>query len=123
MECLGIFMPGKNPSLLSRINLAFKTLTGAIPIEENIAIQRCFQEQANCHDQRGGGPTMPEFGFSSISHSGFSFHNDIREKSKPGQQSSTSPSFLPQEKPSLHGFSGVAPQEQYFQYRNNFQRR
>ncbi|RDX88008.1 hypothetical protein CR513_30454, partial [Mucuna pruriens] len=104
------------------LEFAFKTLTGAIPVEENIAIQGFFQEPANRHDQRGGGSMVPKFGFSSISHSGFSLHNDIGEKSKQGQQSSTSSSFLPQEKQNLHGFSGVAPQEQYFQYSKNFQR-
>ncbi|XP_020216110.1 methyl-CpG-binding domain-containing protein 13 isoform X2 [Cajanus cajan] len=108
------------------LDFAFKTLTGTtIPVEENIAIQGGFQEPVNRHDQRNGSLTVPDFGFTSISHShrGLSFLNDIGEKSNPGQQSSTSSSFLPQEKPSVHGFSGVAPQEQFFQYSNNFQKR
>lgn len=108
------------------LDFAFKTLTGTtIPVEENIAIQGGFREPVNRHDQRNGGLTVPDFGFTSISdsHRGLSFLNDIGEKSNPGQQSSTSSSFLPQEKPSVHGFSGVAPQEQFFQYSNNFQKR
>ncbi|KAL2348061.1 hypothetical protein Fmac_002061 [Flemingia macrophylla] len=107
------------------LEFAFKTLTGTIPVEENIAIQGGFHEPANRHDQRDGGLTVQDFGFSSISpsHRGFSFHNNIGEDSKPGQQSSTSSSFLSQEKQSMHGFLGVAPQEQYFQYGNNFQKR
>lgn len=105
------------------LEFAFNTLTGTIPEEENIAIQGSFQEPANRHDQRGSGLTVPDFGFSSISHSDISFHNDMGEKSPPGQQSSTSSSFLPQEKPNQHGFLGVAPQEQYLKYSNNFQRR
>ncbi|KAK7406159.1 hypothetical protein VNO78_07779 [Psophocarpus tetragonolobus] len=106
------------------LEFAYKTLTGAIPVEENIAIKGCFQEPANHHDQNGSGSKVPKVGFSSISHSGsISFHNDIGEKSKPGQQSSTNSSLLAQEKSSLNGFSSVAPQEQYFQYSNNFQRR
>ncbi|XP_061337261.1 uncharacterized protein LOC133284277 [Gastrolobium bilobum] len=105
------------------LDFAFKTLTGTIPVQEDIAIQGCFQEHASCHAQRDGGSMLPEFGSSSISQSDISFPNDIGEKSKTGQQSSTSSSFLPLEKPSLHGFSGVDPQKHYSQCNNNFQRR
>ncbi|XP_027912255.1 methyl-CpG-binding domain-containing protein 13-like isoform X1 [Vigna unguiculata] len=102
------------------LEFAFDTLSGAIPVEENITIQACFQERAHSHGQRGGFSTVPDFGFSN---SGISFHNNIEEKSKSVQQSSASSSFLPQEKQGLGAFYGVDPQEQYFQNSNNFQRK
>ncbi|XP_047160220.1 methyl-CpG-binding domain-containing protein 13-like [Vigna umbellata] len=105
------------------LEFAFNTLSGSIPVEENITIQACFQERAHCHGQRGGFSTVPDFGFSSISHSGISFHNNIGEESKSVQQSSASSSFHPQEKQGLDAFFGVDPQEQYFQNNNNFQRK
>ncbi|XP_052725190.1 methyl-CpG-binding domain-containing protein 13 isoform X2 [Vigna angularis] len=105
------------------LEFAFNTLSGSIPVEENITIQACFQERAHSHGQRGGFSTVPDFGFSSISHSGISFHNNIGEESKSVQQSSASSSFLPQEKQGLDAFFGVDPQEQYFQNNNNFQRK
>ena len=100
------------------LEFAFKTLTGAIPVEENIAIQGCFQEPANRHDQRGGDSTLPEIGSSNISQS------DVGEKSMPGQEASMSSSFLPPEKSSSHGWTGIdITQRHYSQYNNNFQRR
>ncbi|CAJ1927974.1 unnamed protein product [Sphenostylis stenocarpa] len=103
------------------LEFAFNTLSGAIPAKENVTIQACFQEPANSHGQRGGGSTVPEFGLSSISHSGISFHNDVGDKSKSVQQSPVSSSFPPLGKQGLNGFSGVAPQGQYFQNSNNLQ--
>ncbi|XP_022631333.1 methyl-CpG-binding domain-containing protein 13 isoform X1 [Vigna radiata var. radiata] len=106
------------------LEFAFNTLSGSIPVEENITIQACFQERAHSNGQRGGFSTVPDFGFSSISHSGISFHNNIGENSKSVQQSTASSSFLPQEKQGLNAFFGVDPQEQYFQNNNNnFQRK
>ncbi|XP_019421486.1 PREDICTED: uncharacterized protein LOC109331442 isoform X1 [Lupinus angustifolius] len=70
------------------LDFAFKTLTGATPVDDDIAIQRCFQEFTDPHDQRDGISMFPEFGFSSITQSDVSFHTDIGDKSMPGQQSS-----------------------------------
>ncbi|GAU19487.1 hypothetical protein TSUD_77310 [Trifolium subterraneum] len=102
------------------LEFAFKTLTGAIPVEDNLAIQGGIQEPANCHDRRDDVSALPDFGSSNFSQSDFSFHFDTGVKSTPGQQSSTSSSF-----PSLglQGYPGVDPQQQYSQFNNNFQRR
>ncbi|XP_068469229.1 methyl-CpG-binding domain-containing protein 13-like isoform X4 [Phaseolus vulgaris] len=106
------------------LEFAFNTLSGTIPGEENITIPACFQENAHSHGQRGGVSNMPEFGFSSISHSGISFHNNnIGDNSNSVQQSPASSSFLPQEKQDLNGFWGVDPPQPYFQNNNNFQRK
>jgi len=105
------------------LEFAFNTLSGAIPVEENITIPPCFQERAHSHVQRGGVSTVPDFGFSSTSHSGISFHNNIGEKSQSVQQSPATSSFVPQEKQVLNGFWGVDPPQQYYQNNNNFQRK
>ncbi|KAK7358649.1 hypothetical protein VNO77_00587 [Canavalia gladiata] len=104
------------------LDFAFKTLTGVIPVEENLAIQGCLPEPANYHEQRDSTSTLPDFGSSSFSQSDFSFHYDTGVKSMPEQQSSMSSSFLPLEKASLQGFSGVDPQKHYSQCNKNFQR-
>ncbi|KAL1355824.1 hypothetical protein HN51_007799 [Arachis hypogaea] len=70
------------------LEFAFKTLTGDIQVEENMAGQGCFPEHANRHDQRNGGSALPEIGSSSISRS------HMAEKSMPPQPPSMSPSFL-----------------------------
>ncbi|PNY04952.1 methyl-CpG binding domain protein [Trifolium pratense] len=102
------------------LEFAFKTLTGAIPVEDNLAIPGGIQEPANCHDGRDDVSALPDFGSSNFSQSDFSFHFDTGVKSTPGQQSSMSSSF-----PSLglQGCPGVDPQQQYSQFNNNFQRR
>lgn len=104
------------------LEFAFKTLTGAIPVEENLSLQGCFQEPANCHDRRDGGSTLPHFGSSSFSQSDISFHYDIGVESRPGQQSSMSSSFPPLEKANLQGFPGTDPPKHYSQCNKNFQR-
>ncbi|KAL2342781.1 hypothetical protein Fmac_004066 [Flemingia macrophylla] len=105
------------------LEFAFKTLTGVIPVEENLTLQGCFQEPANYHDRRDSGAMLPDFGTSGFSQSDFSFLHDTGVKPIPGQQSSMSSSFLPVEKTSLQGFAGVDPQAHFSQCNNNFQRR
>jgi len=102
------------------LEFAFKTLTGVIPVEENLAVQGGVQEPVNCHDGRDGGSALPDFGSSSFSQSDFSFHFDTGGKSMPGQQSSMSSPFPSL---SLQGCPGVDPQQQYSQFNNDFQRR
>ncbi|XP_004503754.1 uncharacterized protein [Cicer arietinum] len=102
------------------LEFAFKTLTGVIPVEENLAIQGSIEEPANFHEGRDGGLALPDFGSSSFSQSDFSFHYDTGVNPMPGQQSSMSSSFPSL---SLHGCSGVDPQQQYSQCNINFQRR
>ncbi|TKY60597.1 Methyl-CpG-binding domain-containing protein 13 [Spatholobus suberectus] len=105
------------------LEFAFKTLTGVIPVEENLTLQGCFQEPANYHERRDSGSMLPDFGSSSFSHSDFSFLHDTGVKPMPGQQSSMSSSFLPLEKTSLQGCAGVDPPTHFSQCNNNFQRR
>ncbi|CAJ1937481.1 unnamed protein product [Sphenostylis stenocarpa] len=105
------------------LEFAFKTLTGVIPVEENLTLQGCFPEPANCHERRDGVSMLPDFRSSSFSQSDFSFLHDTGVKSMPGQQSSVSSSFLPLEKTSLPGFAGVDPQTHFSQCNNNFQKR
>ena len=105
------------------LEFAFKTLTGVIPLEENLTLQGCFPEAANYHERRDGVSLLPDFRSSSFSQSDFSFLHDTGVKSMPGQQSSVSSSFLPLEKTSLQGFAGVDPQPHFSQCNNNFQRR
>ncbi|XP_058731970.1 uncharacterized protein LOC131603604 isoform X1 [Vicia villosa] len=105
------------------LEFAFKTLTGVLPVEENLGTQGGNQEPSNCHTGRDGISTLPDFGSSSFSQSDFSFHFDTGVKStpgQPGQQSSVSSSFS---SPSLQSCPGVDPQQQYSQFNNNFQRR
>ncbi|XP_027921646.1 methyl-CpG-binding domain-containing protein 13-like isoform X2 [Vigna unguiculata] len=105
------------------LEFAFKTLTGVLPVEENLTLQGCFPEPANYHERRDGVSLLPDFRSSSFSQSDFSFFHDTGVKSMPGQQSSVSSSFLPLEKTSLQGFAGVDPQTHFSQCNNNFQRR
>ncbi|KAI5383782.1 uncharacterized protein LOC127107950 [Lathyrus oleraceus] len=107
------------------LEFAFKTLTGVIPVEENLGIQGGTQEPSDCQSGRDDVSALPDFGSSSFSQSDFSFHFDTGVKSTPGQQlpgqqSSVSSSFPSM---SLQSCPGVDPQQQYSQFNNNFQRR
>ncbi|KAG6688693.1 hypothetical protein I3842_11G137100 [Carya illinoinensis] len=47
------------------LEFAIKTLTGAIPVEDNLAVQGTFQEQLDIsHTRRNGGLALPDFGSS-----------------------------------------------------------
>ncbi|RDX88441.1 Methyl-CpG-binding domain-containing protein 13, partial [Mucuna pruriens] len=107
------------------LEFAFKTLTGVIPVEENLTLQGCFQEPANYHERRDGGSMLPDIGTSSFSQSDFSFLHDTGVKSIPGgqQQSSMNSPFLPSEKTTLQGCAGVDSQTHFSKCTNNFQRR
>ncbi|CAK8579153.1 unnamed protein product [Lathyrus sativus] len=102
------------------LEFAFKTLTGVIPVEENLGVQGGIQEPSNCQNGRDDVSALPDFGSSSFSQSDFSFHFDTGVKSTPGQQSSVSSSFPSS---SLQSCPAVDPQQQYSQFNNNFQRR
>lgn len=96
------------------LEFAFKTLTGAITIEENLAIQGCFEEPANWLGRRdSGGSALPDLGPINFSQSDLASYYDMGEKSMPGQQSSTS----------LNGCAGYDPQEHYSPSNKNFQGR
>ncbi|KAE9597740.1 putative DNA-binding domain-containing protein [Lupinus albus] len=105
----------------SCLEFAFKTLTGAIPVDENL-FQCGFPEPANFHDRRDGGSTLPHIGSSSLSQSDISFYHDTGMESRPEQQSSTSFSFPVLEKPNLQDCPGVDPKKHYSQWNKNFHR-
>ncbi|KAI4315389.1 hypothetical protein L6164_028204 [Bauhinia variegata] len=100
------------------LQFAFKTLTGAIPVEGNLAMQHCFQGPANYHGQgqRDGGSKLPDFVSSRFPQSDISSHHHLGEKSTPGQQPSMSSSFLPLENVSIHDCSGQKPHPNYSKF-------
>ncbi|MED6219925.1 hypothetical protein PIB30_040381, partial [Stylosanthes scabra] len=132
------------------LEFAFKTLTGDIPVQQNIPpVQGGFQEPVNLHDQRNGGSALPEIGSSSISQSHIAqgsmptqppsmnsslFTSTQAQRSMPTQPPSMSSSLFPSTQlPSIN--SPILPQENsnpptgtdaqrhYSQYNINFQRR
>ncbi|XP_057420249.1 methyl-CpG-binding domain-containing protein 13-like isoform X3 [Lotus japonicus] len=125
------------------LEFAYKTLTGEIPVEENVATQGCIQQPASRNEKRDDGLTLPDFGFSSFSQSDISFQYDIGMMSMPGQQSSSmSSSFPSTENASQQGYPpgfgpqkyppgfdpqkyppGFVPQKYHPQYNKNFQSR
>ncbi|XP_015896218.3 uncharacterized protein LOC107429953 isoform X1 [Ziziphus jujuba] len=93
------------------LDFAFKTLTGAIPIEDNL-VQGYFQEQLDTsHSQRNGNLALPDFGSLSFFQSDISSHFDSPEKSVSGQQLSSSSSFLPAGNANLPSCSGIHSQQ------------
>ncbi|KAF7828301.1 methyl-CpG-binding domain-containing protein 13-like isoform X1 [Senna tora] len=97
------------------LEFAFKTLTGAITVEENLPIQGCFQESVSWREQSDSGPALPDFGSTSFSQSDIASYYDVGDKSLPlpGQQSSTS----------LNGCAGYDPKEDYSRFSKDFQGR
>lgn len=69
------------------LEFAFKTLTGAIPVEDNLAIQGSFQEQLDIsHTQRDISLALPDFGLLSSFQNDISFNFDSAEKSVSGHE-------------------------------------
>ncbi|KAF7810249.1 methyl-CpG-binding domain-containing protein 13-like [Senna tora] len=101
------------------LEFAFKTLTGTLSIEENLAMQGCFQEPEKYRSQRDASSMLPDFGSPSFSQNDVSFHYNM-EKPPPGQHSSMSSSILPPEKVNLD--LGVEPDSNthYSQCSKNF---
>lgn len=90
------------------LEFAFKTLTGAIPVEDNLAIQASFQEQLDISQtQRDSSLALPDFGFPSSFQNDISFNFDSAEKSvsghEPGSVSLPSCSGVGSQKPCLEG--------------------
>ncbi|XP_034711587.1 methyl-CpG-binding domain-containing protein 13-like isoform X3 [Vitis riparia] len=72
------------------LEFAFKTLTGAIPIEDNLEIEGYFQQQIDSSHTQNSSPTLPDFGLPSSQF-------DAQEKSVPRQHFASKPSVLPKE--------------------------
>lgn len=92
------------------LEFAFKTLTGAIPVEDNLA-QGYFPEQLDIsHTRRDSGLALPDFGSPNFFQNDISSHFDTPEKSVSGHQPSMSSSLLPTGTVSLPSCSGIGSQ-------------
>jgi hypothetical protein len=90
------------------LEFAFKTLTGVIPVEDNLAIQGSFQEQLDIsHTQRDSSLALPDFGLPSSFQNDISFNFDSAEKPvsghEPGNVSLPSCSGVGSQQPRLEG--------------------
>ncbi|KAK4262736.1 hypothetical protein QN277_028259 [Acacia crassicarpa] len=72
------------------LEFAFKTLTGAITIEEDLPIQGCLEETSIWNGQRDSYSSLPDFGSTSFSQSDISSFYNMEERSIPEQQPQTS---------------------------------
>ncbi|KAJ4952852.1 hypothetical protein NE237_029684 [Protea cynaroides] len=76
------------------LEFAFKTLTGAIPVDDNLVIGDYFQQNHRMdQDQSVSGFTLPDFGFDGFCQTDFLFQFGATEKSATKQQSSGTPTF------------------------------
>lgn len=93
------------------LEFAFKTLTGEIPIEDNLEIQGSFLQQiGNSYNQMDGGLALPDIGLHSFFQNDISTQFDALEKATSKQQFSMSTS-LPPENVNFPIFSGIGPQQ------------
>ncbi|XP_028767492.1 uncharacterized protein LOC114725177 isoform X1 [Neltuma alba] len=72
------------------LEFAFKTLTGAITIEEDLPTQGCLEETAIWSGQRDSYSSLPDFGPTSFSQSDISSYCNMEERSIAEQQPQTS---------------------------------
>ncbi|XP_075641722.1 uncharacterized protein LOC142613304 isoform X2 [Castanea sativa] len=92
------------------LEFAFKTLTGAIPVEDNLA-QGYFQEELDIsHTRRDSGLALPDFGSHNFFQNDITSHFDLPEKSETGHQPSMSSSLSPPGTVSLPSCSGIGSQ-------------
>ncbi|GFZ02140.1 hypothetical protein Acr_15g0007490 [Actinidia rufa] len=93
------------------LEFAFKTLTGAIPIEDNIAIQGYFQQQVDTSNpQADGCLSLPEIGLPNCFQSDISSDFATAGKSVSVPQLLENGTFPVPGNVSLTGCSGDAPQ-------------
>ncbi|KAK9276146.1 hypothetical protein L1049_005677 [Liquidambar formosana] len=103
------------------LEFAFKTLTGAIPVEDNLEIQGYFQQLDTPLVKRDGGLTLPDFGLPSYFQSDVSSHFDAPETPVSRQQLPVNPSLLAPGNVSLSSYSGIGPQKPSLQVNKNDQ--
>lgn len=72
------------------LEFAFKTLTGATTIEEDLPIQGCLGEAGIWNGQRDSYSSLPDFGLTSFSQSDISSYYNSEDRSIPEQQPQTS---------------------------------
>ncbi|XP_050227297.1 methyl-CpG-binding domain-containing protein 13-like isoform X2 [Mercurialis annua] len=107
-------------------DFAYKTLTGAIPVESNLPVQSYFQQQVDAsqnrrelvdpsHASRDGTLALPDFGLPGFFKTDISIHFDSPEKQQVAVQPlvpSSNPSFAPSGSMSLPSYSSLGPQQQ-----------
>jgi len=92
------------------LEFAFKTLTGAIPVEDNLA-QGYFQEELDIsHTRRDSGLALPDFDSHNFFQNDITSHFDLPEKSETGHQPSMSSSLSTPGTVSLPSCSGIGSQ-------------
>uniref|UniRef100_A0A5B7ARN4 Putative methyl-CpG-binding domain-containing protein 13 isoform X1 n=1 Tax=Davidia involucrata TaxID=16924 RepID=A0A5B7ARN4_DAVIN len=94
------------------LEFAFKTLTGAIPVEDNLAIEGYFQQQVDNSHTRDGCSALPDFGLPSSFQSDISVHFDAPEKPVCLPQLPENPTCPPSSgNVSIPSCSGIGPQQ------------
>ncbi|KGN50128.1 methyl-CpG-binding domain-containing protein 13 [Cucumis sativus] len=94
------------------LDFAFKTLTGAIPIDDSLEIQSFFEERLeSSRSQKDSSPALPDFGSPNLFQNDISSHFDGPEKSVSGQHLSLDPQ-LSLGNVSLPSCSGFTSQQQ-----------
>uniref|UniRef100_A0A9I9CLZ9 Uncharacterized protein n=1 Tax=Cucumis melo TaxID=3656 RepID=A0A9I9CLZ9_CUCME len=94
------------------LDFAFKTLTGAIPIDDSLEIQSFFEERLeSSRSQKDSSPALPDFGSPNLFQNDISSHFDGPEKSATGQHLSLDPQ-LTLGNVSLPSCSGFTSQQQ-----------
>ncbi|PIA31452.1 hypothetical protein AQUCO_04900030v1 [Aquilegia coerulea] len=77
------------------LEFAFKTLTGAIPLEDNMAVQDYFQHQLSSAQTHNEGVELPDFGIDDFSQTEKIFQFDSTKPPSPNKlQVSTSSGML-----------------------------
>lgn len=115
------------------LEFAFKTLTGAIPLEDYLPIQGYFQQQVDAsqirevgyrqqnvdtsQNLRDGSLALPDFGLPSHFQADISAHFDDPEKQPASHPHFplNSPSFLPSGNVSLPGCSSIGSQQPHLE--------
>lgn len=94
------------------LDFAFKTLTGAIPIDDSLEIQSYFEERIeSSRGQKDSSIALPDFGSPNLFQNDISSHFDGPEKSVSGQHLGLDP-LLTVGNVSLPSCSGFTSQQQ-----------
>ncbi|XP_038875368.1 methyl-CpG-binding domain-containing protein 13-like isoform X2 [Benincasa hispida] len=94
------------------LDFAFKTLTGAIPIDDSLEIQSFFEERLeSSRSQKDSSPALPDFGSLNLFQNDISSHFDGPEKSVSAQHLSLDPQ-LTLGNVSQPSYSGFTSQQQ-----------
>lgn len=94
------------------VEFAFKTLTGAIPVDDNLAIHDYFQHQLYASQiQTVSKPDLPDLSMHSFSQTDVSFQFDVAEKQTTTQQQFSVTPLQPSGNVSLPSFSSITAEQ------------